>query len=99
MRKLPDAATPLANKTAGFILPPSVAVRSETEQAKCVGVVQCIFENKIKLHRVAALAARKFFGFLRKPISPYRLFTKRLNKRNDTIPIALQIKSSRSVRR
>ena len=61
MRKLLYAAKPLANKTAGFIPPPSVAVRGETEQAKCVGVVQGIFENKIELHRVAALAARKFF--------------------------------------
>jgi len=54
MRKLPYAAKPLANKTAGFIPPPFVAVRSETKQVKCVGVVQGIFENKIKLHRIAA---------------------------------------------
>ena len=31
-------------------------------------------ENKIKLYRAAALAARKFFGFLRNPIKPIQVF-------------------------
>jgi len=37
---------------------------AKPHNAKMCRVVQCIFENKIKLHRAAALAARKFFGFL-----------------------------------
>ena len=34
--------------------PPSVAVCGETEPAKLCRVVQCSFEKKMKLHRLAA---------------------------------------------
>ena len=47
---------------------------AKPHNAKMCRVVQCIFENKIKLHRAAALAARKFFGFLRNLIKSIQDF-------------------------
>ena len=59
MRKLPYAVKPPAHKTVGVLGRPRLMRRNRS--GKMCRVVQCSFEKKMKLHRLAAKAARKIF--------------------------------------